>query len=110
WDDLAKRYNRQEIAKVEPVVKAAKSSASPSNAEPTEIELFNKMIEEDRGPSVTVPVLSEREINLVAKDNLVDSLPEADLDFKYDTSNQDLALQSFYKRQDMLKRFSEQNV
>ncbi|TKF78716.1 hypothetical protein, partial [Vibrio sp. F13] len=26
------------------------------------------------------------------------------------TSNQDLALQSFYKRQDMLKRFSEQNV
>ncbi|PMO73208.1 zinc-dependent metalloprotease [Vibrio splendidus] len=110
WDDLAKRYNRQEIAKVQPAVVVEKSNASKSSAEPTEIDLFNKMLEEDRGPSVNVPALSEREINLVAKDNLVDSLPEADLDFKYDTSNQDLALQSFYKRQDMLKRFSEQNV
>ncbi|MEF1230575.1 zinc-dependent metalloprotease, partial [Vibrio fortis] len=40
----------------------------------------------------------------------INELPKADLNHQFDVTNQDAALKAFYKRQDMLKRFSEQNV
>ncbi len=115
WNDLAMRYNRQEIAKVEPVVKIEPVESSGSS-EPlvegleTDEDVINRMIAEERTPAPYVPNLSENQIRYVLKGKLTDTLPKADYDFKYDTDNKDLALQSFYKHKEMQRLFSEQNA
>ncbi|HDM8130538.1 TPA: zinc-dependent metalloprotease [Vibrio harveyi] len=116
WDDLAMRYNRQEIAKLAPKEDTATDSGdadsgtAPVVAERTDIDVFNDMITADRGPDQFVPQVTEDEMAFVGEGTFVNEVPKADLDHKFDVDNKELALQTFYKRQDMLKRFSEQNV
>ncbi|EKM28506.1 hypothetical protein VCHENC02_5602, partial [Vibrio harveyi] len=116
WDDLAMRYNRQEIAKLAPKDDTATDSGdadsdtAPVVAERTDIDVFNDMITADRGPDQFVPQVTEDEMAFVGEGTFVNEVPKADLDHKFDVDNKELALQTFYKRQDMLKRFSEQNV
>ncbi|MDN3685731.1 zinc-dependent metalloprotease [Vibrio sinaloensis] len=114
WNELAMRYNRQEIEKLEPKADGAavdnNDDADAPVVDRDEVDNFRDMIAEDRGPAIDVPPVSESEIGFVTAGKLTDTLPQADTDFRFDTSNPDLAIQSFYKRQDMLKRFSEQNA
>lgn len=116
WDDLAMRYNRQEIAKLVPKVESESDSgeadgdAAPVVAERTDVDVFNDMIAADRGPDQFVPQVTEGEMEFVGQGKFINELPKADLNQQFDVTNQDAALKAFYKRQDMLKRFSEQNV
>ncbi|MEF1184521.1 zinc-dependent metalloprotease [Vibrio sinaloensis] len=113
WNDLAMRYNRQEIEKLEPTATNTVDTGSDDTDAPverTEVDDFSDMIADDRGPAFDVPTMSDDEISFITAGKLGDGLPKADMDFRFDTTNSDLAVQSFYKRQDMLKRFSEQNV
>ncbi|MEZ9392417.1 zinc-dependent metalloprotease [Vibrio splendidus] len=116
WNDLALRYNRQEIAKLEPVseetqnVDAGDDDAAPVAEPRTDIDVFTDMIASDRGPDQFVPAVTEGEMAFVGQGKFVNENPKADLDHQFDVNSKDLALQTFYKRQDMLKRFSEQNV
>lgn len=116
WNNLVTRYNRQEIAKLEPVVESSVAPVAEVNAAAvpattaSDVDAFNAMIAEDRGPAMDIPELSEAQISTVMKGEFTDVLPKADLNFKYDITNKDLAQQSFHKHEDLLKRFSEQNV
>ncbi|EGA68872.1 hypothetical protein VISI1226_11102 [Vibrio sinaloensis DSM 21326] len=121
WNELAMRYNRQEIEKLEPKADVAAvdnndgavdndDDAVVAVAERTDVDDFEDMIAEDRGPAPDIPALSEDELGFVTAGKLTDAFPNADTDYRFDVENSDLAIQSFYKRQDMLKRFSEQNA
>lgn len=113
WNDLAMRYNRQEIEKLEPTSSETTDTQTGDSAVVTvrtDVDDFSDMVAEDKGPAIDVPAITEEEISFVTAGKLTDSLPQSNTEFRFDTSNPDLAIQSFYKRQDMLKRFSEQNV
>ncbi|MEF1231526.1 hypothetical protein QTO02_29350, partial [Vibrio fortis] len=73
WDDLAMRYNRQEIAKLAPKVESETDSgavdgdAAPVVAERTDVDVFNDMIAADRGPDQFVPQVTEGEMEFVGQ-------------------------------------------
>lgn len=115
WEDLAKRYNRQEIEKLEPVAEDAAPDAGVAvvsvEEDATSPSNWVKTIQTDlsEGTKDRISSISGSEAELVTRSYQPESLPKADFDFKYDTESKDLALQSFYKRKEMLKRLSEQN-